>query len=115
MKKILIVEDNELNLKLMNDILVSQGFDVDSARDGQKGLEKTGENRYDLILLDLQMPVVSGYDFLKLYNGKTPVIVVSACAMESEIQKASALGCAAFIPKPIMIAEFLNTVKAHLA
>lgn len=114
MNKILVIEDNELNLKLMKDILISQGYEVDTAADGEQGLEKAMENEYGLILLDIQMPVVSGYDFLQIYNKKTPVIVVSACAMETEINKAKELGCADYISKPIQIMEFLNTVKKYI-
>lgn len=114
MSKILIIEDNDLNLKLMKDILTSQSYDVDTAADGGEGLEKAMENDYDLILLDIQMPVVSGYDFLQIYDKKTPVIVVSACAMDTEIDKAKELGCTDYISKPIQIMEFLNTVKKYV-
>ena len=114
MSKILIIEDNELNLKLMKDILISQNYEIDTAADGEEGLEKAMENDYDLILLDIQMPVVSGYDFLQIYDKKTPVIVVSACAMDTEVDKAKELGCADYISKPIQIMEFLNTVKKYV-
>ena len=114
MSKILIIEDNELNLKLMKDILISQNYDVDTAADGEEGLEKAMDNDYALILLDIQMPVVSGYDFLQIYNKKTPVIVVSACAMDTEVDKAKELGCTDYISKPIQIMEFLNTVKKYV-
>ena len=114
MSKILIIEDNDLNLKLMKDILESQGYEVDTARDGKEGLEKATENEYNLLLLDIQMPVVSGYDFLKAYDKKTPIIVVSACAMEEEIKKTKELGCSDYITKPIKIVEFLNTIKNYL-
>lgn len=115
MAKILLIEDNELNLKLMKDILVSQSYEVETASNGKEGLDKANQNDYDLILLDIQMPVVSGYDFLKLFSKTTPVIVVSACAMENEIDKAKELGCVDYISKPIQIMEFLNTVKKYLA
>lgn len=114
MSKILIIEDNELNLKLMKDILESQGYDVDSSCDGEDGLLKANKNEYDLILLDIQMPVISGYDFLETYKKSTPIIVVSACAMDTEIEKAKALGCVDYIAKPIRIADFLNTIKQYL-
>lgn len=114
MSRILVIEDNELNLKLMKDILSSQGYDVDTAGDGKEGLDKAEDNDYDLILLDIQMPVVSGYDFLQVYDKNTPVIVVSACAMENEVNKAKELGCADYISKPIQIMEFLNTVKKYV-
>ena len=114
MSRILIIEDNEMNLKLMKDILSSQNYEVITAQDGKQGLDKANEEDFDLILLDIQMPVVSGYDFLKLYNKKAPVIVVSACAMDNEIQKAMELGCAGYIAKPIQIMEFLKTIKGFL-
>lgn len=111
MTKILIVDDNELNTKLMKDILIVQGYDIDTADDGQDGLNKAIENDYDLILLDLQMPLVSGYDFMQKYTKDTPIIVVSACAMDSDIEKAKSLGCKDFLSKPIKLVEFLETVK----
>lgn len=114
MSKILIVEDNELNLKLMKDILESQGYDVETANDGQKGLEKACSQEFNLILLDLQMPIISGYDFLQVYEKNTPVIVVSACAMENEVNKAKEMGCVDYITKPIQIMDFLNTIKKYL-
>lgn len=114
MSKILLIEDNELNLKLMKDILESQNFEVESARDGKDGLDKANANLYNLILLDLQMPIVSGYDFLEAFKKDTPVVVVSACAMDEEVNKAKALGCSDFITKPIKINEFLTVVKSFL-
>lgn len=111
MARILIVEDNELNLKLMKDILESRSYTVDTALDGQQGLDKVMSEEYDLVLLDIQMPVVSGYDFLTRFKGKTPVVVVSACAMDVEIQRAKDLGCVGYIAKPINICEFLDAVK----
>lgn len=116
MSNILVIEDNELNLKLIKDILEAQGHNVSTAKDGQQGLDKAENEDFDLILLDIQMPVVSGYDFLSTFSklDKTPVIVVSACAMENEIDKAKELGCSDYIAKPIRIVEFLDTVKKYL-
>ena len=114
MKKILVIEDNELNAKLMKDILTVQGYNIDTADDGQKGLEKAEANDYDLILLDLQMPVLSGYDFMASYKKQTPIIVVSACAMNTEIEKAKSMGCSDFVSKPIKITDFLETIKQYL-
>ena len=113
MAKILIVEDNELNLKLMKDILESQGYEIETANDGKQGLLKACEKDFDLILLDLQMPLVSGYDFMQVYEKNTPIIIVSACAMENEINKAKEIGCVDYITKPIQIIDFLNTIKKH--
>lgn len=116
MKKILIIEDNELNLKLMKDVLEFAGYETETAEDGLTGVDKVKTQKFDLILLDIQMPVYTGYDFLeatKVFN-RPPVIVVSACAMDKEIEKAKALGCVAYISKPINIDEFLNTVKSYV-
>jgi len=98
----------------MNDILEAQGYKTETACDGKIGLEKANEQDFDLILLDIQMPLISGYDFMQIYNKKTPIIVVSACAMENEINKAKEMGCVDYITKPIKIMEFLNTIKKFI-
>lgn len=115
--KILIAEDNFLNAKLMFDILTSQGFVVDVVSDGEAAMTKLTENDYDLFLLDLQMPIISGFDVLaslKETKNSIKTVVVSACAMSEEIEKAKALGCIDFITKPIRLYDFLNVVKKHL-
>lgn len=118
MTKILIAEDNDLNLKLMTDILTFQKYDVESVQDGECALKKLKEEDYDLLLLDLQMPKVSGFEVLeelKKKDNKIKTIVVSACAMSSEIERARELGCIDFITKPIRMAEFLATIKSVLS
>lgn len=117
MTKILIAEDNSLNSKLLFDILSSQEYEVEVATDGEITLEKILNNSYDLLLLDLQMPKISGFgvlEELKRKNIKIKTIVVSACAMTEEIEKAKALGCLDFITKPIRLNEFLAKVKSTL-
>ena len=114
MTKILIVEDNELNHKLVKDILEVQGYETETAENGKIGLEKALSQDFDLILLDIQMPVFSGYEFLEAYKKETPIIVLSACAMEAEVEKAKLLGCSDYISKPIKIVEFLETVKRYI-
>ena len=117
MPKILIAEDNELNLKLMFDILSSQRYEIETAFDGESALEKLLNNHYDLLLLDLQMPKLTGFEVLekiKEQNIKIKTIVVSACAMNAEIKSANELGCVDFITKPIRLNDFLSTIKKHL-
>lgn len=117
MTKILIAEDNELNLKLMFDILVSKGYDVETVTDGEAAYSKLTQTDYDLLLLDLQMPKLSGFEVLKKikeHNIQIKTIVVSACAMNTEIEKAKTLGCLDFITKPIRLNEFLTSVKSAL-
>ena len=118
MKKILIVEDNELNMKLFNDILVYQNYEVDKALDGEEAYEKIKNNLYDLIILDIQLPKLSGFELLEKFKNeefKIPeVIIVSAYAMDSDKQKALAYGINSYITKPIDINNFVKTIKMKL-
>lgn len=117
MAKILIAEDNFLNLKLMYDLLSVHNYTLDTASDGQETLAKLKENNYDLLLLDLQMPIVSGFEVLeeiKKNNMPVKTIVVSACAMEEKINKVKSLGCDNFATKPIRINEFTSKIKEVL-
>lgn len=118
MAKILIAEDNDLNLKLMYDILSSQGHEVDCATDGEMALESLLRKNYDLLLLDLQMPKLSGFDVMKEIlkrEIKIKIVVVSACVMSDEINGAKDLGCEEFIVKPIRLHEFLSTINRILS
>ena len=118
MKKILVVEDNELNMKLFFDILEYQNYDVDKALDGACAYEKICSNPYDLIILDIQLPKMDGFSVLeKLKKNKIqtpPVIVASACAMDSDKTKAKEFGIDNYITKPIDINNFIATVKSVL-
>ncbi len=114
MKKILVVEDNELNMKLFFDILQYQKYDVDKAYDGVCAVEKIKNNTYDLIILDIQLPKLDGFGVLeKLKNENVnipPVVIVSAYAMDCDKLKAKKLGINNYITKPIDINNFLKTV-----
>lgn len=118
MKNILVVEDNEENLKLFKDILGLQNYEVKTAQDGFEGLEELTENNYDLLILDLNLPRMNGFELMKKINNDKikcpPILVVSAHAMEKEIKEAQALGCTKYITKPINIIDFLTTVKRIL-
>lgn len=117
MAKILIAEDNDLNLKLLVDLLSTLNYELEISTDGENALEKLKNNQYDLFLLDLQMPKISGFEVLEELKKKKiaiKTIVVSACAMSSEINRAKELGCVDFITKPIRIKEFLEQVKKAL-
>ncbi len=118
MKKILVVEDNELNMKLFYDILTYQKFDVEKALDGLEAYEKIKNNDYDLIILDIQLPKLDGFSLLKKLNDdkiKFPnVIITSACAMDSDKQKAEGFGIKDYLTKPIDINAFIKTVKSYL-
>ena len=118
MKKILVVEDNELNMKLFVDILKYQNFDVDTAKDGLLAYEKIKTNFYDLIILDIQLPKLDGFSMLeKLQTEKinTPnVIIASACAMDVDKMRAKKYNVKNYLTKPIDINNFITTVKQTL-
>lgn len=119
MKKILIIEDNFTNLKLISDILAANGCEILQSMTGMAGLEtaKTHYKDISLILLDLKLPDVDGLEILKMLKASPntqniPVIVVSAHAMESDIKATKQAGCADYITKPINVREFLLKVNS---
>lgn len=114
MAKILIAEDNELNMKLIYDVLVSQNYEVEKAFDGEEALAKIKANNYDLLILDIQMPKKSGYDVLKEIKKDIKVLIVSACAMEKDISLAKNIGCLDYLTKPVKIFDLINRVKKIL-
>lgn len=118
MKKILVVEDNELNMKLFFDILQYQKYNVTKAFDGVEAFEKVKEQSFDLIILDIQLPKMNGFEFLQKCNEekiKLPkIIIVSACAMDSDKKIASGFGIEDYVTKPIDINNFIKVVKRNL-
>ncbi|MCD8496674.1 MAG: response regulator [Alphaproteobacteria bacterium] len=118
-KKILIVEDNELNMKLFHDLLEAHGIDTVETRDGKNVLELARSEKPDLILMDIQLPEISGLDVTKSLKADNdlksiPVIAVTAFAMKGDEQKIREGGCEDYISKPISITNFLETVRKHL-
>ena len=118
MKNILVVEDNELNMKLFFDILTYQKHNVEKALDGLEAYKKIKNNIYDLIILDIQLPKMSGFevlDKLSKENIKTPpIIIASACAMDEDKKKAEKHGIDSYITKPIDINSFIKCVNEKL-
>ena len=112
MPKILIAEDNETNMKLMYDILTAKGYEVDKSVDGEDALEKLSQSNYDLLILDIQMPKMSGYDVLKEMKNNIKVLIVSACAMAQDIELAKNIGCLDYMTKPIKVFAFLEKVNS---
>ena len=118
-KKVLIVEDNELNMKLFNDLLEAQGYQVFQTRDGLSALDLARECMPDLILMDIQLPEVSGIDVTKwLKEDETlrhiPVIAVTAFAMKGDEERIRESGCQGYLSKPISVAGFLQTIDGFL-
>jgi two-component system cell cycle response regulator DivK len=115
-KKVLIVEDNELNLKLLNDILEYHGYTVFTTRLGEPVLELARQYRPDLILMDIQLPDISGMEATRRLKAdeqmrSIPVIAVTAFAMSGDEAKIRAIGCDAYVAKPFNVAEFLKLVE----
>ena len=118
-KKVLIVEDNELNMKLFNDLLEAHGYETLQTKDGFKALELAREHTPDLILMDIQLPEVSGLEVTKwLKDDDTlsaiPVVAVTAFAMKGDEERIRQGGCEAYISKPISVPKFIETIKSYL-
>lgn len=118
-KKILIVEDNEQNLYLETFLLEKQGYEVVQARNGQQGLELAAYEHPDLILLDIQLPVMDGYEVAKrlkqaLETTSIPIVAVTSYAMAGDREAALAAGCQGYIEKPIDPDSFVEQVKGFL-
>lgn len=119
-KKVMIVEDNELNMKLFHDLLEAHGVETVQARDGKNVLALVREHKPDLILMDIQLPEVSGLDITKWLKDdddlkSIPVIAVTAFAMKGDEQKIREGGCEDYISKPISVIKFIETVQKYLA
>jgi len=118
-KKILIVEDNELNMKLFHDLLEAHGYETLQTQEGLKALDIAREHRPDLILMDIQLPEVSGLEVTKWLKAddelaSIPVIAVTAFAMMGDEERIREGGCEAYISKPITVSTFLETIRKHL-
>jgi two-component system cell cycle response regulator DivK len=116
---ILIVEDNELNMKLFRDLLEAQGYDVLQTRDGMQALDMARTELPDLIVMDIQLPQVSGLEVTKWIKADDdlkhiPVIAVTAFAMKGDEEKIREGGCEAYVAKPISVNDFLATIKKFL-
>jgi two-component system cell cycle response regulator DivK len=118
-RKVLIVEDNELNMKLFNDLLEAHGYFTLRTKDGVEALRMARQHRPDLILMDIQLPEVSGLEVTKWLKEDDdlraiPVIAVTAFAMKGDEEKIRDGGCEAYIAKPISVASFMRTVERFL-
>lgn len=118
-KTVLIVEDNELNMKLFHDLLEAQGYDTLQTKDGREALQLAREHHPDLVLMDIQLPEVSGLEVTKWIKEDEklrdiPVIAVTAFAMKGDEEKICQGGCEAYIAKPISVSEFLETVQKFI-
>lgn len=119
MARILIVEDNELNAKLFKDLLEAHGYETAETRDGREAIALAREFEPSLILMDIQLPEISGLDItreLKQDEGlkHIPVVAVTAFAMKDDERKILQAGCEGYISKPISIGPFMETIERFL-
>ncbi|MEJ0062235.1 MAG: response regulator [Alphaproteobacteria bacterium] len=119
-KCILIVEDNELNIKLFRDLLQAHGYQTMQTKDGLEALQMARARRPDLILMDIQLPEVSGLEVTRWLKQddelkSIPVIALTAFAMRGDEEKILAGGCDGYLPKPISVGKLLATVKQFLS
>jgi two-component system cell cycle response regulator DivK len=115
-KKVLIVEDNELNMKLFHDLLDAQGYETLQTREGLQALALAREHHPDLILMDIQLPEISGLEVTKWLKededlASIPVVAVTAFAMKGDEERIREGGCEAYISKPISVVHFLDTIR----
>ncbi|MCA3628869.1 MAG: response regulator [Methylobacterium sp.] len=115
-KTVLIVEDNDLNMKLFNDLLEAHGYATLKTRLGLEGLELARNHHPDLILMDIQLPEVSGMDVIKLLKEDDdlrtiPVIAITAFAMKGDEERIRGSGCEGYLSKPISVVKFVETVR----
>lgn len=118
-KTVLIVEDNQLNMKLFNDLLQAHGYHTVQTMDGREVLKLAREKRPDLILMDIQLPEISGIEVTKSLKAdddlkSIPVIAVTAFAMKGDEEKIRDGGCDGYLAKPISVPIFLETISKFL-
>ena len=118
-KTVLIVEDNELNMKLFHDLLEAHGYRTLQSRNGFDAMDVARADRPDLILMDIQLPEVSGLEVTKWLKEddelhSIPVIAVTAFAMKGDEERIRQGGCEAYISKPISVSKFIETVRTYI-
>jgi diguanylate cyclase (GGDEF)-like protein len=122
-KKLLLVEDNEINQQVAKEILEKEGFDVDIAADGLEAVQKIRAKRFDAVLMDLQMPMMDGYEATRIIRSEPqfddlPIIAMTAHAMTDVKEKCLSIGMNGYIAKPIdvdeLVANLLDSIKPEM-
>ncbi|KAB0681847.1 response regulator [Aureimonas leprariae] len=118
-KTVMIVEDNELNMKLFRDLIEAHGYATIQTRNGLTAVDLARQHRPDLILMDIQLPEISGLDVTRDLKAdpelhRIPVIAVTAFAMKGDEERMRQGGCEAYISKPISVTKFIETIKSFL-
>lgn len=118
-KTVMIVEDNELNMKLFNDLLKAHGYETLPMRNGHEALNALKTQRPDLIIMDIQLPEISGLEVTRIIKQDEalkhiPVIAVTAFAMKGDEERIRQGGCEGYLSKPISVATFVETVRDYV-
>ena len=119
MPRILLVEDNELNRDMLSRRLRKKGFEVDMAFDGEQGVSMAIEGGYDMILLDMSLPIIDGWEAARRIRAskaaaRTPIIALTAHAMAGDREKALEAGCNDYDTKPVELERLLGKMAALL-
>jgi two-component system cell cycle response regulator DivK len=119
-KRILVVEDQEDNRRILRDLLTSVGYQILEAEDGGQGVAAAEAQRPDLVLMDIQMPIMDGYEATRRIKANPalraiPIIVVTSYALSGDEEKARAAGCDDYITKPYSPRQMLAKIKEHLS
>lgn len=118
-KKILIVEDDPVSLKLVRDVLQAYGYDTEEATSGEEAVDKAAERRPDLIVMDIRLPGIDGLEATRRLRSDPgtaaiPIVAVTAQAMPEDEARIMAAGCQAYLPKPLRFTEFVSVVEGLL-
>ena len=119
-KRILVVEDTEDNRQIMRDLLTAAGFEMVEAEDGAAGVAAAEREKPDLILMDIQLPVMDGYEATRRIKANAalkhiPIIAVTSYALSGDEEKARAAGCDGYVTKPFSPRQLLAKVREHLS
>jgi two-component system cell cycle response regulator DivK len=118
-KRVLVVEDQEDNRKIIRDLLTASGFELIEAETGDEGVAAAAREKPDLILMDIQLPGLDGYEATRQIKAnpelkKTPVIAVTSYALSGDDKKAFAAGCDGYVTKPFSPRELLQKIREYL-
>ncbi len=119
-QKILVVEDNELNLRLFCDILRAHGYEADPVRDGRDALDRARAFEPDLVVMDIQLPHISGLEIIEQLKAdptlaRIPIMAVTAYAAKGDEQRIREAGAEGYVSKPISVIRFVDAVRILLA
>jgi two-component system, cell cycle response regulator DivK len=118
-KRILVVEDQDDNRRILRDLLTASGYELIEAVDGEQGLTAAQQERPDLILMDIQLPGIDGYEVTRRIKANEtlrsiPIIAVTSYALSGDDQKAFGAGCDAYVTKPFSPRQLLAKIKEYL-